>query len=118
MPGDMTTWRHDAPTPVVADYKSDPLVYRGKIPAGIGKALLLVGENMPRLAAAIRAPILVVHGEQDRLVSPVGSEHLVTCVASRDVELTVYPELYHEVFNEPERDRVIDDVIAWIVARL
>ena len=103
---------------VVADYKSDPLVYRGKIPAGIGKALLLVGENMPRLAAAIRAPILVVHGEQDRLVSPVGSEHLVTCVASRDVELTVYPELYHEVFNEPERDRVIDDVIAWIVARL
>ena len=103
---------------VVADYKSDPLVYRGKIPAGIGKALLLVGENMPRLAAAIRAPILVVHGEQDRLVSPVGSEHLVTCVASRDVELTVYPELYHEGFHEPERDRVIDDVIAWIVARL
>ena len=103
---------------VVADYKSDPLVYRGKIPAGIGKALLLVGETMPRLAGAITAPLLVVHGEQDRLVSAAGSEHLVECVASRDVGLTVYPKLYHEVFNEPERDRVLDDVVGWITARL
>ncbi|MEI7519006.1 MAG: lysophospholipase [Mycobacteriaceae bacterium] len=103
---------------VVADYKADPLVYRGKIPAGIGKALLLVGETMPRLAGAITAPLLVVHGEQDRLVSTAGSEHLVQCVASRDVELTVYPKLYHEIFNEPERDRVLDDVIGWITARL
>jgi len=103
---------------VVADYKADPLVYRGKIPAGIGKALLLVGETMPRLAGAITAPLLVVHGEQDRLVSTAGSEHLVECVASRDVGLTVYPKLYHEVFNEPERDRVLDDVVGWITARL
>lgn len=103
---------------VVADYKADPLVYRGKIPAGIGKALLLVGETMPQLAGAITAPLLVVHGEQDRLVSTAGSEHLVQCVASRDVTLTVYPELYHEIFNEPERDRVLDDVIGWITARL
>jgi alpha-beta hydrolase superfamily lysophospholipase len=103
---------------VVADYKADPLVYRGKIPAGIGKALVQVGETMPRLAAAITAPLLVVHGEQDRLVSTAGSEHLVECVGSRDVKLTVYPKLYHEVFNEPERDRVLDDVIAWITARL
>ena len=40
------------------------------------------------------------------------------CVSSRDVELKVYPKLYHEVFNEPERDRVLDDVSDWIVARL
>ncbi len=35
-----------------------------------------------------------------------------------DVHLKIYPELYHEVFNEPERDRVLDDVTAWIEARL
>jgi alpha-beta hydrolase superfamily lysophospholipase len=103
---------------VVADYRADPLVYRGKIPAGIGKALLLVGEAMPELAGRITAPLLVVHGEQDRLVAADGSRHLVRCVSSGDVELIVYPELYHEVFNEPERDRVIDDVTDWITARL
>ena len=103
---------------VVADYKADPLVYRGKIPAGIGKALLLVGESMPERAPGITAPLLVVHGEDDQLVSAEGSRHLVECVGSTDCELKVYPELYHEVFNEPERDRVLDDVVSWIQARL
>ena len=35
-----------------------------------------------------------------------------------DVELKVYPGLYHEVFNEPERDQVLDDVVSWILKRL
>jgi len=103
---------------VVADYKADPLVYRGKIPAGIGKALLLVGETMHRRAPGITAPLLVVHGADDQLVSADGSRRLVQCVGSQDVELKVYPQLYHEVFNEPERDRVLDDVTSWITARL
>ena len=103
---------------VVADYKADPLVYRGKIPAGIGKALLVVGETMPQRAPGITAPLLVVHGEDDQLVSAEGSRRLVECVGSTDVELKVYPELYHEVFNEPERDQVLDDVVGWITARL
>lgn len=103
---------------VVADYKADPLVYRGKVPAGIGKALLVVSEKMPALAPGITAPLLVVHGEEDRLVSADGSRRLVEHVGSRDVELKVYPDLYHEVFNEPERDEVLDDVVTWIQARL
>lgn len=103
---------------VVAAYKADPLVYRGKVPAGIGKALLVVGEKMHLLAPGITAPLLVVHGEEDRLVAAEGSRRLVEHVGSRDVELKVYPELFHEVFNEPERDRVLDDVVSWILARL
>ncbi len=103
---------------VVADYKADPLVYRGKVPAGIGKALLVVGEKMHLLAPGITAPLLVVHGEEDKLVAAEGSRRLVEHVGSRDVELKVYPELFHEVFNEPERDRVLDDVTEWITTRL
>jgi alpha-beta hydrolase superfamily lysophospholipase len=103
---------------VVAAYKEDPLVYHGKVPAGIGRALLLVGETMPRRAPALPAPLLVVHGEQDRLISVAGSRRLVECVGSTDVELKVYPGLYHEVFNEPEREQVLDDVVSWITARL
>ena len=103
---------------VVAAYKADPLVYRGKVPAGIGKALLVVGEKMHLLAPGITAPLLVVHGEEDKLVSAEGSRRLVEHVGSHDVELKVYPDLFHEVFNEPERDRVLDDVVTWITARL
>jgi alpha-beta hydrolase superfamily lysophospholipase len=103
---------------VVAAYKEDPLVYHGKVPAGIGRALLLVGETMPQRAPALTAPLLVVHGEQDRLVAVAGSRRLVECVGSTDVELKIYPGLYHEVFNEPECEQVLDDVVSWITARL
>ncbi|HEY5148538.1 MAG TPA: lysophospholipase [Mycobacterium sp.] len=103
---------------VVAAYTADPLVHHGKIPAGIAKALLKVGETMPQRARSLTAPLLVVHGAEDRLVPAAGSERLVECVGCTDVHLKIYPELYHEVFNEPERDRVLDDVTAWIEARL
>ena len=58
------------------------------------------------LRPGITAPLLVVHGADDRLVvSAEGSRRLVEHVGSHDVELKVCPELFHEVFNEPERDR-------------
>ncbi|HYB39039.1 MAG TPA: alpha/beta hydrolase [Mycobacterium sp.] len=105
--------------PAVVDaYNTDPLVHHGKVPAGIARALLQVGETMPRRAAALTAPLLVVHGSEDRLIPVDGSRRLVECVGSPDVELKVYPGLYHEVFNEPERDQVLDDVVSWITARL
>jgi alpha-beta hydrolase superfamily lysophospholipase len=103
---------------VVAAYQNDPLVYHGKVPFGVGRALILVGETMPRRAPALTAPLLVVHGSDDRLIPVAGSRRLVECVGSTDVELKIYPGLYHEVFNEPEREQVLDDVVAWISARL
>ena len=103
---------------VVAAYEADPLVHHGKLPAGIAKALISVGETMPQRASALSVPLLVVHGGQDKLIPVEGSTRLVECVASEDVHLKVYPELYHEVFNEPERAQVLDDVVSWIEVRL
>lgn len=103
---------------VVAAYESDPLVHHGKLPAGVGRALIEVGETMPQRASAITAPLLVVHGGEDSLIPVQGSRTLVECVGSPDVHLKVYPALYHEVFNEPEQAVVLDDVTAWMEAKL
>ncbi len=105
--------------PAVVDaYKNDPLVWHGKVPAGVARALLGIGETMPQRARAITKPVLVVHGAEDSLTSAKGSQRLVECLGSTDVHLKIYPELYHEVFNEPERDRVLGDVTSWIGARI
>jgi alpha-beta hydrolase superfamily lysophospholipase len=103
---------------VVATYKADPLVYHGWLPAGIARGLLQVGENQPQLAAKLTAPLLIVHGEDDRLVNVEGSRMLAENAASAEVALKVYPGLFHEVFNEPEKERVLDDVVAWIEVHL
>jgi alpha-beta hydrolase superfamily lysophospholipase len=103
---------------VVAAYKADPLVHHGKLPAGIAKAMIGVGETMPQRAASLTAPLLVVHGGQDKVVPVEGSRRLLESVGPIDAHLKVYPELYHEVFNEPERAVVLDDVVSWIEVRL
>jgi alpha-beta hydrolase superfamily lysophospholipase len=103
---------------VVTAYNTDPLVHHGKVPAGVARALLLAGETMPQRAPALTAPLLVVHGSEDRLIPVEGSRHLIETVGSSDCELKVYPGLYHEVFNEPEQGQVLDDVVSWINARL
>jgi alpha-beta hydrolase superfamily lysophospholipase len=103
---------------VVNAYNTDPLVHHGKVPAGLARALMLVGATMPQRAPSLTAPLLVVHGSDDHLIPVEGSRQLVAAVGSSDVELKVYPGLYHEVFNEPEQDQVLDDVVSWINARL
>jgi acylglycerol lipase len=39
-------------------------------------------------------------------------------VSAQDRTLRIYDGLYHEVFNEPERDRVLDDVIGWLAGHI
>ena len=56
------------------------MVQYGKVPAGIARALLLIGETMPQRAAALTAPLLVVHGAEDRLISIDGSRRLIEAV--------------------------------------
>jgi len=103
---------------VVAAYNADPLVWHGKVPAGVARALLGVGESMPQRARLLTKPLLVVHGSEDHLIPARGSTRMVEQVPSDDVTLTVYPGLYHEVFNEPERDQVIGDVVTWMESRI
>ena len=43
---------------------------------------------------------------------------IVTGVSSGDRMLRIWPGLYHEIFNEPERDQVIAEVVRWITERL
>jgi alpha-beta hydrolase superfamily lysophospholipase len=69
-------------------------------------------------ASTLTLPLMVVHGSLDSLAAPQGGQLLVELVSSTDKIIDLREGLYHEVFNEPERDRVLDDVIGWITARL
>jgi acylglycerol lipase len=103
---------------VVAAYIADPLVYQGKITARLGAEMLGAMEHIRKEAGRIRLPLLIVQGEADRLVNPAGAQVLFDGVASPDKRLIVYEGFYHEVFNEPEHDRVLSDVERWLEAHL
>jgi alpha-beta hydrolase superfamily lysophospholipase len=101
---------------VVQDYDNDPLNYRGKIPVRtLAEAIAVYDKIVPRLPD-LRLPLLLVHGTEDSL-APIGGSHLVAeRVGSSDLTTKYYDGLYHEVLNEPEKDQVIDDVLAWLDA--
>ena len=98
---------------VVAAYQADPLVYGGKIGARLGKEFMDAMAVAQADAPKIRLPILIQHGEADRLTAPAGSRYLFDHVTSADKRLELYPGLFHEIYNEPERDAVLDDLIGW-----
>ncbi|WP_282946775.1 MULTISPECIES: alpha/beta hydrolase [unclassified Sphingopyxis] len=98
---------------VVAAYQADPLVYGGKIGARLGKEFMDAMAVAQADAPKIRLPILIQHGEADRLTAPAGSRYLFEHVSSVDKRLEIYPGLFHEIYNEPERDAVLGDLIGW-----
>ena len=102
---------------VVKAYQDDPLNHPGKLPARTLAEIMRAMNTIPRDAVALRTPLLLLHGGADRLCPPEGSRIVHANAGSADKTLKVYDGLFHEIFNEPEQDAVLDDVVEWLEAR-
>jgi alpha-beta hydrolase superfamily lysophospholipase len=99
-------------------YMEDPLVLRERVKEelfyrlaeGVG---LLVGR-----ATEIHQPLLLIHGTDDRLCSAEGAEMWVRSSSSPDLTVHLYPEGRHEMFNETNRDEVLEGLWTWLDQRL
>lgn len=103
---------------VVAHYRNDPLNYRGRIRARMGVQMLRGAGLTAQESPNVTLPTLILHGTADRLTDPTGSQMLYDQVSSTDRTLRFYDGLYHEIFNEPEREQVFADVAAWLEAHV
>ena len=57
-----------------------------------------------------------MHGEADALVSAKLAAPLFEGIASPDKTIRIWPGLFHEIFNEPERVEVLDVTADWLEA--
>jgi acylglycerol lipase len=101
---------------VVHDYDADPLNYHGKLPARTVHEMAGEVGLFPDSLARITVPLLVQVGTGDKLVPPVSSELVYERASSEDKTIKRYDGLYHEILNEPERDAVVADTLAWLDA--
>ena len=101
---------------VVAAYDADPLVFRSPIRARLGAEMIATMGRVDAALPAMRMPLLVMQGTADGLVDPGCGPHVYELAGSPDKTLKMYDGLWHEVFNEPERDMVINDLISWLDA--
>lgn len=102
---------------VVAAYRADPLVH------GVGSARL--GAELERAvawvqahAAELRVPLLIQHGEADRLARPDGSRRFVASVTAPDKELHEYPGAFHQVHNDLCHAAATAELLAWLERHL
>jgi len=103
---------------VVRAYESDPHVFRGPIPARTLVELLEAMAAFPEAAPALRLPVLVQHGTADRLVPLAATRPVYERLGNpRQRTVRLYEGLFHEAYNEPEREQVLTDLEAWIGAR-
>ena len=100
----------------VKKYVDDPLNHLGKIRARTGAEALLAVQRVVRGLPALRLPLLVMHGTADRLAPVEGGKLVAEKAGSKDKTLKLYDGLFHEIFNEPERDAVLGDLVAWLDA--
>lgn len=103
---------------VVEAYVNDPMVFHGTPPTGRDSAMAQMREQLPAMASRIRLPILVMAGYASPLGDGPRSEALFETVSSHDKTLKLYPELMHEIFNEPEHREVLADLAAWLDERV
>lgn len=95
-------------------YAEDPLcVHRSTL--RFGRAGFAEQRRVAGALDRLTIPTLVVHGGLDALVPPEASRGLE---GRQGVRRIVYPDLRHEVHNEPDGRRVVDDVVGWIRERV
>ncbi|MEL6149042.1 MAG: lysophospholipase [Chloroflexota bacterium] len=99
---------------VLATWTTDPHVNLTMLRVRTTLGILGTVRHIRANLTDITLPMLIMHGEGDRIVDASGSVALYNGISSADKQLHLYPELYHELVNEPERDMVLADMVNWL----
>ncbi len=98
---------------VLRRYLADPLVVR-TMTVSLGAEMLAAAASVRGRASEIATPVFLMHGKRDTLCPVAATEEFAAQLTAAGSALRVYPELRHEIFNEPEREQVFADAWGWI----
>ena len=101
---------------VIRRYREDPLV-KDRMSVRFASGMSQMVRALRGATDRIDRPLLVLHGGSDPICPALGSQRFYDSLPS-DVEeesaLQLYPELRHEIFQEPEREQVWRDMLDWL----
>lgn len=102
----------------VDNYKADPLIYHDGGKAGLAVALLDGIKLQQSRFELFNYPVLIMHGEADQVTNPEGSKKLYAEATSADKTLKIWEGAYHEIFNEVNKEEVIEHAVSWLINRI
>ncbi|KQV91827.1 alpha/beta hydrolase [Pelomonas sp. Root1237] len=102
-------------TAVVKAYATDPLVH-DRITARLTRFIVDSGARAIGDAPRWKLRTLLMWAGADRCVSPRGSEAFASGAPANVVATKPWPDLFHEIFNEPEKAEVLKTLTDWLNA--
>ncbi len=101
---------------VVAAYRADPLVH-DRISGRLAAFIAQEGPQLVRQAGAWSVPTLLLYAGADKLVDPQGSRAFAAAAPADVVTAHCFEPLFHEIFNELEREPVFERLRQWLGER-
>jgi lysophospholipase len=102
---------------IVAAYRDDPLVHGSITPRMFAEVSAAMGLALQR-SDRLQQPLLLVLAGDDRIVDTSRTVRFARGIQASDVTVRVYPEQYHELLNELDRQQVYRHVRDWIMAHV
>ncbi len=115
MPSGLNPEHISRDTAVVQAYIHDPMVHDRATLAFATTSLAMIAYCFEH-AYEFNLPLLLIHGAEDQLAFPKGSQEFASRV-SGDCTLKIWEKLYHEPHNEPEKEEVFAYLLGWMSAR-
>jgi acylglycerol lipase len=103
---------------VVQAMIDDPLIADEVQPSLTVAAMVRADERLEREFSSITLPVLIMHGTEDKVTRPEGSQFFYDHAGSADKTLKLYEGYVHDLLNDVGKEAVLADIQAWIEARL
>ncbi len=101
---------------VVERYVNDPLVH-GVATLAMAKYTIEAIPWAYEHASEWTLPILIMHGDADAIAFLSGVEDFAKLI-QQDCTLKIWPGLWHEIHNEPEKEQVLAYTLGWLDSQL
>jgi len=103
---------------VVQAMNDDPLIAHEVQPTLTMAAMVRGDERLKKEFPLIKLPVLILHGTQDKVTKPAGSQLFYDTVGSADKTLKLYDGYFHDPLHDRGKEQVMSDIKGWIDARL
>ncbi len=102
---------------VARAYLADSLVHE-RASLRMAKETLAAIPYIFQHAAEFNYPLLLMHGQADRLAYAHGSQEFAHLAKKADISLHLWEGAYHELHNEPENEQVFNKTLQWLTTQL
>jgi alpha-beta hydrolase superfamily lysophospholipase len=102
----------------VRTMNEDPLIANETQPTQTVAEMVRADERLEREFRLITLPVFILHGSDDKVTKPGGSQFFFETAGSADKTLKLYDGHYHDLLNDVDREVVMSDIVRWISSRL